>query len=125
MLVFPTPDIPVTRTPRYVGQWTLAPHAAGDSTATAVDSLASRGQLLLQVDHGELILVGRALVADSKETWVCSYLSLALLIGLGLYAAAGWWWADPIAALAMLPVIVWQGWETLTEARGHDDADHA
>lgn len=67
----------------------------------------------------------RALVADSKDTWVCSYLSLALLIGLGLYAAAGWWWADPVAALAMLPVIVWQGWETLTEARGHDDADHA
>jgi cation diffusion facilitator family transporter len=67
----------------------------------------------------------RALVADSKETWVCSYLSLVLLIGVGLYAAAGWWWADPIAALAMLPIIVWQGWETLTEAREHDDADHA
>jgi divalent metal cation (Fe/Co/Zn/Cd) transporter len=61
----------------------------------------------------------QALVADSKETWVCSYLSLALLIGVGLYALAGWWWADPIAALAMLPVIVWQGWETLVEARGH------
>jgi divalent metal cation (Fe/Co/Zn/Cd) transporter len=59
----------------------------------------------------------RALLADSKETWVCSYLSLALLIGVGLYALAGWWWADPIAALAMLPVILWQGWETLTEAR--------
>jgi divalent metal cation (Fe/Co/Zn/Cd) transporter len=62
----------------------------------------------------------RALLADSKETWVCSYLSLALLIGVGLYALAGWWWADPIAALSMLPVIVWQGWETLTEAREHD-----
>lgn len=59
----------------------------------------------------------RALLADSKETWVCSYLSLALLIGVGLYALAGWWWADPIAALAMLPVILWQGWETLTESR--------
>jgi cation diffusion facilitator family transporter len=67
----------------------------------------------------------RALVADSKETWVCSYLSLALLIGVGLYAVAGWWWADPIAALAMLPVIVWQGWQTLTEARERHDADHA
>lgn len=65
----------------------------------------------------------RALVADAKETWVCSYLSLALLIGVGLYALAGWWWADPIAALAMLPVIAWQGWGTLREAREHDDAD--
>ena len=61
----------------------------------------------------------QALVADSKETWVCSYLSIALLIGIGLYALVGWWWADPVAALAMLPVIVWQGWETLTEAREH------
>lgn len=62
----------------------------------------------------------RALVADSKETWVCSYLSLALLAGVGLFALFGWWWADPIAALAMLPIIVWQGWETLAEAREHD-----
>ena len=59
----------------------------------------------------------RALVADSKETWVCSYLSLALLIGVGAFALFGWWWADPIGALAMLPVIVWQGWETLSQAR--------
>jgi divalent metal cation (Fe/Co/Zn/Cd) transporter len=40
----------------------------------------------------------------------------------GLNAAFGWWWADPIGALAMLPVILWQGWETLEEAReGEDD----
>jgi divalent metal cation (Fe/Co/Zn/Cd) transporter len=32
----------------------------------------------------------------------------------------GWWWADSVAALAMLPVIIWQGWETLSEARDHD-----
>jgi divalent metal cation (Fe/Co/Zn/Cd) transporter len=63
-----------------------------------------------------------ALVADSKETWVCSYLSLSLLLGVGLFASFGWWWADPIGALAMLPVIVWQGWETLTEAREHNDS---
>ncbi len=58
-----------------------------------------------------------ALQADAAETWVCSYLSLALLAGVGLYAAFGWWWADPVGALAMLPVILWQGWETLSEAR--------
>jgi divalent metal cation (Fe/Co/Zn/Cd) transporter len=65
----------------------------------------------------------RALVADSKETWVCSYLSLALLLGVGLNVVFGWWWADPVGALAMLPVIVWQGWETLGEAREVDDDD--
>lgn len=58
-----------------------------------------------------------ALRADAVETWVCSYLSLALLVGVGLNATFGWWWADPVGALAMLPVILWQGWETLEEAR--------
>jgi cation diffusion facilitator family transporter len=65
-----------------------------------------------------------ALKADAVETWVCSYLSLALLVGVGLNAAFGWWWADPAGALAMLPVILWQGFETLGEAReeGEDAA---
>jgi cation diffusion facilitator family transporter len=63
----------------------------------------------------------RALVADAAETWVCSYLSLALLAGVGLHELFGWWWADPVGALAMLPVILWQGWETLGEAREHED----
>jgi cation diffusion facilitator family transporter len=65
----------------------------------------------------------RALVADSVETWVCAYLSVALLGAVGLNAVLGWWWADPVGALAMLPVILWQGWETLEEAReeGEDD----
>jgi cation diffusion facilitator family transporter len=68
----------------------------------------------------------RALVADSVETWVCAYLSVALLAAVGLNAAFGWWWADPLGALAMLPVILWQGWETLEEARedeGEEDAE--
>jgi divalent metal cation (Fe/Co/Zn/Cd) transporter len=66
----------------------------------------------------------RALVADSVETWVCAYLSVALLTAVGLNAAFGWWWADPLGALAMLPVILWQGWETLEEAReGWEDAE--
>ena len=63
----------------------------------------------------------RALVADSVETWVCAYLSVALLAAVGLNAAFGWWWADPVGALAMLPVILWQGWETLEEARAEEE----
>jgi len=65
----------------------------------------------------------RALEADSVETWVCAYLSVALLAAVGLNAAFGWWWADPLGALAMLTVILWQGWETLGEAREGDDDD--
>jgi len=37
-------------------------------------------------------LGSRALEADAVETWVCAYLSLALLAGVGLHAAFGWWW---------------------------------
>jgi len=53
----------------------------------------------------------RALAAEAKETLACSYLSLCLLIGLGLNAAAGWWWADPVAALLMVPWLVREGRE--------------
>ena len=58
----------------------------------------------------------RALEADAMETLICSYLSLALLLGLGLHALFGWWWADSVAALAMLPLIFHEGWEAVTEA---------
>lgn len=64
-----------------------------------------------------------ALQADAAETWVCSYLSPALLAGVGLNALFGWWWADPVGALAMLPVILWQGFETLGEAREEGNGD--
>lgn len=63
----------------------------------------------------------RALRADAIETWVCAYLSAALLLGLGLHRFLGWWWADSAAALAMAPFILWQGWEAFAEGR-HPDA---
>jgi cation diffusion facilitator family transporter len=65
----------------------------------------------------------RALLADAVETWVCSYLSLALLLGLGLNAFFGWWWADAVGGLAMLPVVIWQGFEALQEAREGAEED--
>jgi len=51
----------------------------------------------------------RALVADSRQTDLCAYLSAILLGGLGLNALFGWWWADPAAALAMTPLIALEG----------------
>lgn len=55
----------------------------------------------------------RALIAESTESIVCSYLSLTLFIGLGANALFGWWWADIAAALAMVPWIVKEGLEGL------------
>ena len=59
----------------------------------------------------------RALLAEAKETLACSYLSLTLLLGLVANAAADWWWADPVAALLMVPWLVKEGIEGL---RGED-----
>lgn len=50
-----------------------------------------------------------AMVADSKQTELCSYLSGILLAGLGLNALLGWWWADPAAGLIMAPIIAREG----------------
>ena len=54
-----------------------------------------------------------AMMADSKQTELCTYLSAILLGGLLLNALLGWWWADPVAALIMVPIIVKEGIEAL------------
>jgi divalent metal cation (Fe/Co/Zn/Cd) transporter len=54
-----------------------------------------------------------AMVGDSKQTLACSLLSVALLLGLSLNAAFDWWWADPIAGLAMVPWLLKEGQEAL------------
>lgn len=54
-----------------------------------------------------------ALAADAAQTQVCTYLSAILLGGLILNATLGWWWADPVAALVMLPIIIKEGLEAL------------
>jgi divalent metal cation (Fe/Co/Zn/Cd) transporter len=56
-------------------------------------------------------LNSRALHADSRQTDICAYLSVILLIGLVLNAVVGWWWADPVAALTMVPIIAKEGVE--------------
>jgi divalent metal cation (Fe/Co/Zn/Cd) transporter len=55
----------------------------------------------------------RALEADSRQTDLCAYLSAILLGGLLLNALLGWWWADPLAALAMTPIIAREGVQAL------------
>lgn len=54
-----------------------------------------------------------ALRAECVQTSLCAWLSAILLAGLVLRAAFGWWWADPVAALLMTPIIVREGLETM------------
>ncbi len=57
----------------------------------------------------------RSLIADSKETLACMFLSMALLIGLVLNYFYGLWQADPIAGLVIVIFLMREGYETLKE----------
>lgn len=67
-------------------------------------------------------LASGALAAEATQTQLCAYLSAITLGGLALNAVLGWWWADPVAALAMVPIIAREGIDGL---RGEDTCgDH-
>ncbi|MDX6301724.1 MAG: hypothetical protein QOF53_2938 [Nocardioidaceae bacterium] len=57
------------------------------------------------------ILGSNAVIADSTQTLLCTYLSAVLLAGLVLNATLGWYWADPIAGLIIAAVAVKEGRE--------------
>jgi Predicted Co/Zn/Cd cation transporters len=63
----------------------------------------------------------KALDADATQTALCTYLSAILLAGLLCNALLGWWWADPVAALVMVPMIVREGLEGIRGKRCDDD----
>jgi divalent metal cation (Fe/Co/Zn/Cd) transporter len=57
-------------------------------------------------------LASSATVGEAQQNMICAYLSVALLLGLGLNAAFGWWWADPVAALVIAGVAAREGVES-------------
>jgi len=68
-------------------------------------------------------LGSRALRADAYETITCAWLSLTTLAGLVLNAWMSWWWADPVAALVLVPLIVregLEGWKGECDCHGDD-----
>jgi len=79
-------------------------------------ALAAVSLLVMPVLSWAQRRTGRALnsgsvVADSKQTLLCSYLSAVLLVGLLLNALVGWSWADPVAGLVIAAVAVREGVE--------------
>ena len=94
----------LTRTP---------PRASALGIAIAVASLVVM-PLLARAKRGVAQQIeSPALRAEARQTDICMYLSGLLLLGLALNALFGWWWADPVSALLMVPLIVWEGRETL------------
>jgi divalent metal cation (Fe/Co/Zn/Cd) transporter len=89
------------------------PETSGLGLALAITSLILMPAVGLAKRRNARKLHSHALIAESTETLVCSYLSLTLFVGLGANAAFGWWWADIAAALAMVPWILKEGLEGL------------
>lgn len=90
-----------------------APSESTVGILLAIASLIVMPSVSIGKLHAAKVLGSAALRAEAKETLACSYLSLTLLFGLAAHAIAGWWWADPIAALLMVPWLIKEGIEGL------------
>lgn len=116
-----------------ISLFALAVYIVGDSTFTFVTrtrpesswwgvGLAVAAAIIMPLLwQGKLRVAKRigsaALKADAACSITCAYMSLTLLAGLLLNRLFGWWWADPLAALALVYFLVQEGRETLHEAR--------
>ncbi len=90
-----------------------APEGSLVGIALAIASLIAMPLLARAKRRVARQLNSGAMQADSRQTDICAYLSAILLGGLLLNALLGWWWADPLAALIMSPLIAWEGIEAL------------
>ena len=94
-----------------------APQESLFGIAVAIVSLIAMPLLARAKRQVARQLHSRAMRADSRQTDFCAYLSAILLAGLVLNAVWGWWWADPVAALVMVPLIAREGVEGLRGER--------
>jgi len=75
--------------------------------AIAMPALARQKRLL------SAVTASAALRADAAESALCGYLSIIALAGLVANAFWGVTWADPIAALCLIPLVAWEGWQAV------------
>lgn len=101
-----------------------APDASTVGIVLAAVSLMVMPLLARAKRRVALAIGSKALDADATQTLLCTYLSAILLGGLLLNATLGWWWADPLAALVMVPIIVREGLEGIRGERCQDDCGH-
>jgi divalent metal cation (Fe/Co/Zn/Cd) transporter len=86
-----------------------APEGSPLGIAVAIASVVTMPLLARAKRRVAAQLSSRALTAEARQTQLCMYLSAILLAGLVLNATFGWWWADPVAALVMVPIMAWEG----------------
>lgn len=91
--------------------WAETPEPSGVGIALAAVSLIIMPLIAREKRQIAAGIGSAALRADARQTEFCAYLSAILLGGLAVNALFGWWWADPLAALAMIPVILREGFD--------------
>lgn len=101
-----------------------APSASVPGIVLAVASLVVMPYLAREKRRIGTALGSRALISESAQTSLCTYLSAILLGGLLLNALVGWWWSDPVAALLMVPIIAREGIEGLRGESSCADGCH-
>jgi divalent metal cation (Fe/Co/Zn/Cd) transporter len=95
----------------------VSQHRPGQSTAgiaITAAALVVMPLLALAKRRTGQQLGNQALIADAAESAFCAFTSAATLIGIGLNAWLGWWWADPAAALVIAGLAVREGIEAWT-----------
>lgn len=85
------------------------PRPSSAGIVLAAVSLAVMPLLSRAKRHVAGALTSGAMRADARQTDFCAYLSAILLAGLALNFTVGWWWADPVAGLAMTPLMAKEG----------------
>lgn len=94
-----------------------APHESVAGIIIAILSIIIMPSLGLAKRKIARQINSKALEADAMETMICAYLSVILLAGLALNYFFDWWWADPVAGLLMVILILKEGWEAIEESR--------
>jgi divalent metal cation (Fe/Co/Zn/Cd) transporter len=102
--------------------WTLWTRNAPEESLVGIILAAASLVIMPLLSWGKLhtakVINSAALRSEAKDTLACSYLSFTLLLGLVTNATVGWWWADPLAALLMVPWLVKEGMEGLWGEHG-------
>lgn len=94
-------------------------HSAPGLVVTAAALIVMPGLALAKYRTGHA-LGNRTLTADAAESAFCAFTSGAALVGVGLNAWAGWWWADPAAALVIATLAVKEGLEAWEDDENDD-----
>ncbi len=101
--------------------WTFFMHTHPEASWWGVGLAVAAAIIMPLLWQGKLRVAKRigsaALKADAACSVTCAYMSLALLAGLLLNRVFGWWWADPLAGLALVYFVVQEGREAWHEAR--------